>query len=346
VLVAKYGNHILHEVDWSRYRSIPFASTWWKNIVSLDKAVEGKNWFLESMVRKVGNGVSTSFWHSKWIGDVPLAVAFPRLFSISNQQDLVIKDFLVTDSDNSMWAFSWRRNLFQWEEDRVSVLKDLLELASFTLEEDCWVWLPEEEGVFTVNSAYKLLLGEIGDNEEVEGVLGSVLEHIWDSPAPSKVIAFSWQLLYDRVPTRSNLSARGILLSETPWECLGCIGKVESSSHIFLHCPCTMLVWCEIFKWIGVSLVIPPSIETLFEMLKGVARNVKIRRGYLLIWHATLWSIWKARNSAIFASGVFSPRIIVEEIKVLSWKWVLARLKVTPCLYYEWIWDPGDCLLR
>jgi hypothetical protein len=118
VLVAKYGNHILHEVDWSRYRSIPFASTWWKNIVSLDKAVEGKNWFLESMVRKVGNGVSTSFWHSKWIGDVPLAVAFPRLFSISNQQDLVIKDFLVTDSDNSMWAFSWRRNLFQWEEDR------------------------------------------------------------------------------------------------------------------------------------------------------------------------------------------------------------------------------------
>ncbi|KAK2356421.1 putative membrane lipoprotein [Trifolium repens] len=52
-------------------------------------------------------------------------------------------------------------------------------------------------------------------------------------------------------------------------------------------------------------------------MVKGMARNGKIRRGYLLIWHATLWSIWRAYNNAIFASGVFSPRDIVEEIKVV-----------------------------
>jgi hypothetical protein len=89
-----------------------------------------------------------------------------------------------------------------------------------------------------------------------------------------------------------------------------------------------------------------PSLSSLFEMVKGMARNGKIRRGYLLIWHATLWSIWRAYNNAIFASGVFSPRAIVEEIKVVSWKWSLTRLKVLPCMYYEWLWDPGDCFLR
>jgi hypothetical protein len=31
---------------------------------------------------------------------------------------------------------------------------------------------------------------------------------------------------------------------------------------------------------------------------------------------------------------------------VLSWKWSLSRLKLAPCLYYEWCWNPGDCLLR
>jgi hypothetical protein len=78
--------------------------------------------------------------------------------------------------------------------------------------------------------------------------------------------------------------------------------------------------------------VIPRSLSLLFELVKGAVRNAKIRRGFLLIWHASLWTIWKARNSAIFATDIFSPRAIVEEIKVVSWKWSLARLKVTPCI--------------
>jgi hypothetical protein len=160
------------------------------------------------------------------------------------------------------------------------------------------------------------------------------------------VIAFSWQLLLDRIPTRENLDFQGCLPQGMPWECLGCVGKVENSTHLFLHCPSAMLVWGEVFKWLGISIVIPPSLSSLFEMVKGMARNGKIRRGYTLIWHATLWTIWRTRNNAMFASGVFSPREIVEEIKVVSWKWSLARLKVLPCMFYEWLWDPGDCLLR
>ncbi|GAU31714.1 hypothetical protein TSUD_215150 [Trifolium subterraneum] len=49
----------------------------------------------------------------------------------------------------------------------------------------------------------------------------------------------------------------------------------------------------------------------------------------------------KARNKAIFANGSFFPLVIVDEIKVMSWKWSLDRLKVPPCLFYEWTWDLG-----
>ncbi|PNX87293.1 hypothetical protein L195_g043380, partial [Trifolium pratense] len=54
---------------------------------------------------------------------------------------------------------------------------------------------------------------------ELEEEVASVLEHIWESPTPSKVIAFSWQLHYDRIPTRRNLEARdheGIREQENP----------------------------------------------------------------------------------------------------------------------------------
>jgi hypothetical protein len=88
---------------------------------------------------------------------------------------------------------------------------------------------------------------------------------------------------------------------------------------------------CIIFFWLNVHLfyykkymiVIPHSISSLFEMLKESARNAKIRKDYFLIW-----SIWKVRNCALFANGSFCPRKIIENIKVLSWKWMLARLKV------------------
>jgi hypothetical protein len=206
--------------------------------------------------------------------------------------------------------------------------------------------LPDLDEDFSVNSSYILLL-EMGSNKDgLDANLVAVLDQLWGSPAPSKVIAFSWQLLYDRVPTRNNLESRRIHIPDTPWECVGCVGKVESSLHLFLHCPCVMWIWGEVFKWIGIPFVIPRSSSSLFEVFKGSGRNAKTRSGFMMIWHATIWSTWKARNSAIFADTSFLPRVIIDDIKVVSWKWSPARLKIVPCLYYEWIWDPDDCLRR
>ncbi|PNX90160.1 pantothenate synthetase, partial [Trifolium pratense] len=87
-------------------------------------------------------------------------------------------------------------------------------------------------------------------------------------------------------------------------------------------------------RWLGVVVVIPPSLSTPFEVMRGAAKNKKLLKGYLLVWHATLWCLWKARNNSIFANVLVDPKIIVEEIKVLSWKWSLARLKVLS-LFYE-----------
>jgi hypothetical protein len=242
----------------------------------------------------------------------------------------------------------WGENLFKirWEEVLVANLLEILQSVTFSLEEDSWRWMVDEGGEFTVNTSYHYLVEELTIDAHEDGDVLNVLTQIWESPAPSKVIAFSWQLLLDRIPTRRNLEVRNILPLDTPWECLGCVGSVEDSTHLFLLCPCARWMWGKILNWMGVSIVFPPSLPLLFELVKGAARNAKIHKGFLLIWHASLWSIWKARNSSIFANGNFSPRAIVEEIKIVSWKWCLARLKVIPFMLYEWLWDLGDCLLR
>jgi hypothetical protein len=105
-------------------------------------------------------------------------------------------------------------------------------------------------------------------------------------------------------------------------------------------------VWYEVCRWLGVLIVMPPDIMTLFDCFNGVVRNKKVRKGFLLVWHTVIWSLWRARNDVIFNGITKEPLEVVEEIKVLSWKWSMDRLKISPYLFYEWCWNPGDCFKR
>jgi len=67
VLIEKYGHGIGNFVVdgngvWPRYKS-----SWWKDILKLEKVV-GSNWFNLEVVRKVKNGRRTSFWKDPWKG--------------------------------------------------------------------------------------------------------------------------------------------------------------------------------------------------------------------------------------------------------------------------------------
>ncbi|MCI18430.1 hypothetical protein A2U01_0039584, partial [Trifolium medium] len=106
------------------------------------------------------------------------------------------------------WNFLWRRRLFQWEEECVTHLLASLENVCLTHEDDKWRWSFDPEGNFSVKSAYDSLVKEIVVGPNISVHEEYVFKHIWDSPAPSKVLAFSWQLLYDRVPTKENLLLR------------------------------------------------------------------------------------------------------------------------------------------
>jgi hypothetical protein len=144
---------------------------------------------------------------------------FPRLYSLSNHMENMVDHFGVRNGDTCSWSFSCRRELFAWENDLVVQLKDRLALVRLVPEEDVWRWLPDLEGIFSVKSTYLLLENSLRTSEELGEEALVVFYHIWESPAPSKVIAFSWKLLYDRIPTRLNLDYRGII----HWRLLGIV---------------------------------------------------------------------------------------------------------------------------
>ncbi|MCH87275.1 myb-like transcription factor, partial [Trifolium medium] len=67
------------------------------------------------------------------------------------------------------------------------------------------------------------------------------------------------------------------------------------------------------------------------------------RAGLNLIWNAYVWVMWCARNDCVFNNKAVNIDEIVDQIKLLSWKWSIGRMATGPCLLYEWKWSPVDC---
>jgi len=92
--------------------------------------------------------------------------------------------------------------------------------------------------------------------------------------------------------------------------------------------------------WLGFHFITPHNLFAHLECWSGEARGKKVRKGFWLVWLAIIGLIWKSRNDRIFNNQVKTIEEMVEDIKILSWRWMLSRLNCTPCLFYEWCWDP------
>jgi hypothetical protein len=169
------------------------------------------NWFNAEVVRKVGNGLSFSFWSDTWRGDTCFRIKYPRLYSISTQKEALVGEVGERSDLRMEWNFTWRMHLFMWEEDVLLSLLEDLEGVSLVDQRDAWWWRLEEKEEFSVRSAYEKLesvvLCEVGWGEEEKGVFAK----LWKCPTPSKVVAFTWKALHNRVPTKDNLARRNVL---------------------------------------------------------------------------------------------------------------------------------------
>ena len=249
-------------------------------------------------------------------------------------------------SKEGEWSFNWRRHLFVWENNLLLELLADLEGFVCTNEEDRWRWILEEDGNFSVKSMYLKLEGrEIGEGARPDGER-RVFHQIWKSGAPSKVVAFVWKALLDRILTRTNLEKRNCLPNDIGNNCVWCVEVAETSSLLFLHCDMARNVWLNLMLWLDLNFVMPLNLFHHWECWSGGPINKKIRKGLCMIWEVVIWVIWKARNDRIFNNENARWDELVEEVKVTSWRWFLSRFNSPVCLFYEWSWCLRDCLLR
>jgi hypothetical protein len=124
------------------------------------------------------------------------------------------------------------------------------------------------------------------------GVEAPFYSFVWQNKAPSRVKFFAWLLSKRRVQSRAALLRKRILTAVEA-SCPVCLAPLETTNHIFLHCPFARRFWDKI----GVQLPPEPDVRRLFELTVPVVVPPDNAATFMLL---CLWNVWKHRNAVVF----------------------------------------------
>ncbi|QHO17517.1 Putative ribonuclease H protein [Arachis hypogaea] len=280
----------------------------WRDICQLNiKEPRIRDKMVSGLAMEIGNGMQTRFWEDNWIQGGVLKGSYPRLYSISSQQGLLIGDCGFWDGLDWIWNFQWRRELFQWELELVNQLHERLRPVRLSSgREDSVVWKFDNKGVFSTRSVIQAIQAE---TLSAEITSYSFTSSVWKGFVPPRIELFGWFVLVDRVNTKERLGKIGVnILGDSL--CVMCTKELESAEHLFLRCEVAWQVWCKWLRSLGRAWVIPGTIREMFESWHGLHNRQQGQQMWMTVFFAVIWNIWLERNARIFKNTRASLEVI------------------------------------
>ncbi|KAL4590001.1 hypothetical protein LXL04_002918 [Taraxacum kok-saghyz] len=261
----------------------------WRDITRSGVDLVNKGIDLQLFCKKIiGDGVNTRFWKEIWLGNSMLQTAFPHLYALEED-----KDVSVAAKFSQPWNASFRRPMLGGAEaaqgQELSVLLHTVHLNQLP---DKWVWDLSSDGQFTVASTRHYL------DDTLLG--GSSNATRWVSLVPIKVNVLAWKMMCDALPTRWNLSQRGLELNSML--CPICGEKVEDVEHLFFKCSFASEITDKVVRWWGFSTSSFSSLQGWKGWMDGVRLRNKMKEVLECVFFVTWWSIWKFKNQMVFGS--------------------------------------------
>ncbi|CAJ2644025.1 unnamed protein product [Trifolium pratense] len=336
VLVARYGLEGGRLCEGGRRGSV-----WWREIVRIREGEGelGGSWFWEHVSRRVGDGSDTLFWTDPWLDGISLKERFGRLFALAETKSRSVAEMFALGWGADGGAWVWRRSLRAWEEEMLGECQSLLldiSLQDQTL--DRWQWRPDPDTGYTVGGVYQILTHQTSVTvHDAENLL-------WHPQVPLKVSIFAWRLLRDRLPTRANLAIRGVLSSTADTCVFGC-GVAESAYHLFSSCSIAGSLWDLVCAWVGIPPVTFTTLRDHFVQFTVSAGVSRAWRSFLqLLWLVCVWVIWTERNHRLFKGSTDTPHLLLDKIKLFSFRWLKPTNITLVSNYHSWWSSPLLCL--
>ncbi|GJZ37719.1 RNA-directed DNA polymerase, eukaryota, reverse transcriptase zinc-binding domain protein, partial [Tanacetum coccineum] len=246
------------------------------------------------MQKKIGNGKDTSFWDDVWIGEIPLKFRFPRLYNLETNKHADVASKLIQVNFSNSFRRCPRGGVEQFQMGELTTLLNDVVLGDM---DDRWRWTLDGSGDFSVASVRRAL-----DDIRLPCVSTQTR---WIKEVPIKVNVLAWKVRLDCLPSRLNLSRRGLPIPSIL--CPMCGIAVESTSHIFFGCSVSSDIFRKICSWWNVGYSDLSSFEDWENWLNNIrllSQTKKLLEGICFVFW---WHLWTYRNKLLF--GVDPPLI-------------------------------------
>ncbi|GKA68060.1 RNA-directed DNA polymerase, eukaryota [Tanacetum coccineum] len=149
----------------------------------------------------------------------------------------------------------------------------------------------------------------------------------WIKTIPIKVNIFAWKVSLDRLPTRSNLARRGVLVPSS--SCLICNVSDEDLAHLLFRCDLAIEVTRLVYRWWNLVWIPLDSYISWLSWIKALRMNSRSKSVLEGVFYTAWWSIWSYRNQILFSAKKPQKEVLFDDIVMRSFTWCIARSKNT-----------------
>ncbi|KAK4476678.1 hypothetical protein RD792_015838 [Penstemon davidsonii] len=264
---------------------------------SLEAVQAGIKW-------RVVNGQKISLWFDRWAVKDPLC-------------NLVEGDIRGEETDWSVAEILGNDGQWLVEKIKTKLPPVAIEAIHNTPipwqrdKEDKIIWGGTSNGIFSCKSAYHCIKREDLDST----ICNKKWKWIWKIKAPYIIQHFIWLCAHESIVTNALRKKRKLTDSDL---CPRCHSFEETIIHTLRDCTWAKRIWeFLITPTQFLSFMNLPPSSWLHDNLTGMSFNNIIypNISWDRLFAATVWAIWKSRNSAVFANKVEHTREIVFTIK-------------------------------
>lgn len=154
---------------------------------------------------------------------------------------------------------------------------------------------------------------------------------------PPKRKFFAWLLLQNRLWCADRLQRRGWPNS---YFCLLCRRNLKTTLHLFVECPVSRLLWCEVAAWRNCSAFAAAlraeagSIEDFLDSALTAALAGH-HKGISSLFTLLCWTIWRERSSHVFQDKHTPASQLSCFIRDEGQQWTFAGAKAPRKLLWE-----------
>jgi ribonuclease HI len=266
----------------------------WRSII------EGREVMKQGLIRRIGTGEKTNAWNDNWI---PRDTMMRPITCLKRDPPTLVAELM--DSIAACWNVQKLQEFFL----PMDVEAILSIPVSTSRMEDFWAWKHERTGIFSVRSAYRMLVNVRSRREAWLDGRATTSDHaaeekqwssLWKIQAPSKIKVFLWRLAKQSIPTGDVRHRRNMAPDSS---CTLC-GEVDSWRHSLIECRMSRCIWALAPEAITEHMegtVEPEAKQWLFSMIDSL-NHPDLTRCFV-----TLWAVWYARRKAIHEEIYQSP---------------------------------------